>query len=67
MGHFLAAYMVVIFQTDGGQWSVIPKVTATCVGNAKYFGGGMHITPTADPFDGRLEVKAFDEEGEMCY
>lgn len=35
---------------------MVPKVTATCIGNAKYFGGGMKITPTADPFNGRLEV-----------
>lgn len=41
---------------DGSQWTVVPKVTATCIGNAKYFGGGMKITPTADPFNGRLEV-----------
>lgn len=44
------------FQTDGGQWTVIPQVTAACVGNSTYFGGGMKITPTADPFNGRLEV-----------
>jgi len=46
-----------LFQTDGGQWTLVPKVTATCVGNAEYFGGGMKITPTADPFNGRLEVR----------
>uniref|UniRef100_A0A7I4DQB4 DAGKc domain-containing protein n=2 Tax=Physcomitrium patens TaxID=3218 RepID=A0A7I4DQB4_PHYPA len=41
---------------NGGPWTVVPKVTAACVGNAKYFGGGMKIAPTADPFDGSLEV-----------
>ncbi|KAG0619796.1 hypothetical protein M758_4G165900 [Ceratodon purpureus] len=43
-------------RTAGGEWTVVPKVTATCVGNAKYFGGGMKITPSADPFNGGLEV-----------
>lgn len=28
-----------------------------CIGNAAYFGGGMKITPTADPFNGKLEVR----------
>ncbi|KAG0592207.1 hypothetical protein M758_1G189100 [Ceratodon purpureus] len=41
---------------DGSQWTVIPQVTAACIGNSKYFGGGMKITPTADPFNGRLEM-----------
>lgn len=27
-----------------------------CIGKAKYFGDGMKITPTADPFSGDLEV-----------
>jgi len=31
-------------------------VTALCIGNAKYFGGGMKITSTADPFTDNLEV-----------
>jgi len=43
-------------RTDGSQWSTLPKVTAMCIGNAAYFGGGMKITPTADPFNGKLEV-----------
>lgn len=43
-------------RADGGQWSKSPEVTAICIGNSKYFGGGMKITPTADPFNGRLEV-----------
>lgn len=30
-----------------------------CIGNAKYFGGGMKITPTADPTNGHLEVNYF--------
>lgn len=39
-----------------GEWVKCPQVTAVCVGNAKYFGGGMKITPNADPFTGNLEV-----------
>jgi len=31
-------------------------VTALCIGNAKYFGGGMKITPNADPSSGNFEV-----------
>ncbi|URD83139.1 DAGKc [Musa troglodytarum] len=41
---------------NGGDWEVFHKVTAICIGNAKYFGGGMKITPTADPSNGKLEV-----------
>uniref|UniRef100_A0A0E0K859 G-patch domain-containing protein n=1 Tax=Oryza punctata TaxID=4537 RepID=A0A0E0K859_ORYPU len=43
-------------KVNGGEWRTIRKVTALCIGNAKYFGGGMKITPTADPFGGDLEV-----------
>lgn len=35
---------------------MIPKATAIAIGNGRYFGGGMKITPTADPFSGTLEV-----------
>uniref|UniRef100_A0A804L3L1 DAGKc domain-containing protein n=1 Tax=Musa acuminata subsp. malaccensis TaxID=214687 RepID=A0A804L3L1_MUSAM len=41
---------------NGGDWEVFHKVTAICIGNGKYFGGGMKITPTADPSNGKLEV-----------
>lgn len=41
---------------DKEDWINLPKVTALCIGNAKYFGGGMKITPTADPWSGKLEV-----------
>jgi len=44
-------------QFNEGEWVKCPQVTAVCVGNAKYFGGGMKITPNADPFTGNLEVK----------
>ncbi|KAJ7570612.1 hypothetical protein O6H91_01G128200 [Diphasiastrum complanatum] len=41
---------------DDGEWQLFPKVTTMAVGNAKYYGGGMKITPTADPFSNDLEV-----------
>lgn len=44
-------------QFNEGEWDTYPQVTALCIGNAKYFGGGMKITPNADPFSGNLEVK----------
>lgn len=43
-------------KVNGGEWRTVHNVTALCIGNAKYFGGGMKITPTADPFSGNLEV-----------
>lgn len=43
-------------RVDGGKWETWSEVTAICVGNSKYFGGGMKITPTADPSSGDLEV-----------
>ncbi|GER57423.1 diacylglycerol kinase family protein [Striga asiatica] len=41
---------------DDGEWETYPKVTALCIGNAKYFGGGMKITPNAHPCSGNFEV-----------
>lgn len=41
---------------NGGEWEVFPQVTALCIGNAKFFGGGMKITPTADPCSGNFQV-----------
>jgi diacylglycerol kinase family enzyme len=43
-------------RVNGGEWEIYPQVTALCVGNAKYFGGGMKITPNAIPGNGNLEV-----------
>uniref|UniRef100_A0A1J3HDP2 Sphingoid long-chain bases kinase 2, mitochondrial n=2 Tax=Noccaea caerulescens TaxID=107243 RepID=A0A1J3HDP2_NOCCA len=43
-------------RVNGGEWEMYPQVTALCVGNAKYFGGGMKITPNALPGNGNLEV-----------
>lgn len=41
---------------NGGDWKEVPQVTAMAVGKAKYFGGGMKITPTADPSSGDFEI-----------
>ncbi|KAF5464345.1 hypothetical protein F2P56_014427 [Juglans regia] len=43
-------------RVNEGEWEVCSQVTALCIGNAKYFGGGMKITPNADPCSGSLEV-----------
>lgn len=39
-----------------GEWERYSQVTALCIGNAKFFGGGMKITPNADPRNGTFEV-----------
>ncbi|VFR03691.1 unnamed protein product [Cuscuta campestris] len=46
-------------KVDDGEWEVYPQVTALCIGNAKYFGGGMKITPNASPTSGNFEVVTF--------
>ncbi|CAL0315025.1 unnamed protein product [Lupinus luteus] len=38
-----------------GEWETCPQVMALCIGNAKYFGSGMKITPNVDPRSGKLE------------
>ncbi|XP_073025889.1 sphingoid long-chain bases kinase 2, mitochondrial isoform X1 [Primulina eburnea] len=43
-------------KVDDGDWEVFSQVTALCIGNAKYFGGGMKISPNADPSSGDFEV-----------
>nr|XP_009776274.1 PREDICTED: sphingoid long-chain bases kinase 2, mitochondrial isoform X2 [Nicotiana sylvestris] len=43
-------------KVDEGEWEVCSQVTALCIGNAKYFGGGMEITPNANPSSGDYEV-----------
>ncbi|KAI4355137.1 hypothetical protein L6164_003937 [Bauhinia variegata] len=43
-------------KVNEGGWETYSQVTALCIGNAKYFGGGMKITPNADPRSGELEV-----------
>lgn len=44
------------FRIDDGEWKRCPQGTALCIGNAKYFGGGMKITPSAEPSSGTFEV-----------
>ncbi|KAL0347785.1 UNVERIFIED_CONTAM: Sphingoid long-chain bases kinase, mitochondrial [Sesamum calycinum] len=41
---------------DDGDWEVYSQVTALCIGNAKYFGGGMKISPNAHPTSRNFEV-----------
>ncbi|MED6135737.1 Sphingoid long-chain bases kinase 2, mitochondrial [Stylosanthes scabra] len=43
-------------KVNEGEWEFCPQVTALCVGNAKFFGGGMKIAPNADPRSGSLSV-----------
>lgn len=43
-------------KVNDGEWETYPQVTALCIGNAKFFGGGMKITPNADPSSGNFEV-----------
>ncbi|KAK3194733.1 hypothetical protein Dsin_026043 [Dipteronia sinensis] len=43
-------------KVNEGEWEEFSQVTALCIGNAKYFGGGMKITPNADPRSGNFEV-----------
>ncbi|KAK9202286.1 hypothetical protein WN944_017496 [Citrus x changshan-huyou] len=43
-------------KVNEGEWEEYSQVTALCIGNAKYFGGGMKITPNADPRNGYFEV-----------
>lgn len=46
-------------KVNDGDWEMYPQVTALCIGNAKFFGGGMKIAPNADPFSGNFEVTNF--------
>lgn len=43
-------------RVNGGDWETLSSVTSICVGNSKYFGGGMKIAPSADPRSGDLEA-----------
>ncbi|KAI5081549.1 hypothetical protein GOP47_0001292, partial [Adiantum capillus-veneris] len=43
-------------RVDDGEWKQASQVTALAIGNAKYFGGGMKITPRADPSSRDLEM-----------
>ncbi|KAH7513078.1 hypothetical protein FEM48_Zijuj12G0158300 [Ziziphus jujuba var. spinosa] len=43
-------------KVNGSEWEEYSQVTALCIGNGKYFGGGMKIVPNADPCSGNLKV-----------
>ncbi|KAK6918332.1 Diacylglycerol kinase, catalytic domain [Dillenia turbinata] len=43
-------------KVDEAEWESCSQVTALCIGNAKYFGGGMKITPNGDLHSGNFEV-----------
>ncbi|KAL2536435.1 Sphingoid long-chain bases kinase 2 [Forsythia ovata] len=43
-------------KVDDGDWEAYSQVTALCIGNAKFFGGGMKITPNAHPSSRDFEV-----------
>ncbi|KAJ0479041.1 putative NAD kinase/diacylglycerol kinase-like domain superfamily [Helianthus annuus] len=45
-----------MLSVNDGEWELYPKVTALCIGNAQFFGGGMRITPNAHPSNGNFEV-----------
>jgi YegS/Rv2252/BmrU family lipid kinase len=49
---------------DGGRESQM-TVTNFCVANARYFGGGMKIAPTAKLDDGRFDVIAIGDMGAL--
>ncbi|XP_057741832.1 sphingoid long-chain bases kinase 2, mitochondrial-like [Arachis stenosperma] len=53
MSHYNQDFRI---KVNEGEWEFCPQVTALCVGNAKFFGGGMKITPNADPRSGNLSV-----------
>ncbi len=40
---------------DGGPDQEL-RLVVLAVANCRYFGGGMHVAPAADPFDGALDV-----------
>eukprot|EP00898_Chlorokybus_atmophyticus_P008860 jgi/Chlat1/8976/Chrsp94S08272 len=52
---------------DDGPWQELPALTAMAIGNGKFFGGGMKITPNADPSDGSLEVVTFQDYGLVSF
>jgi YegS/Rv2252/BmrU family lipid kinase len=49
-------------KVDGNLWFEGPSMTVA-LGNGRYFGGGMMITPDADPSDGKLSVVSLGDLG----
>lgn len=47
-------------RVDGEPWLVGP-ILNVAVANGQYFGGGMHIAPTADPSDGVFDIVALGD------
>jgi diacylglycerol kinase (ATP) len=45
---------------DGAPWLDSPIVNVM-IANGRYFGGGMHIAPHADPADGRFDIVAIGD------
>lgn len=52
---------VVMRVDDGPELKLVVNTAAVC--NGRYFGGGMHVAPMADPGDGRLEVIVMHDMG----
>ncbi|WAS93740.1 diacylglycerol/lipid kinase family protein [Nannocystis punicea] len=52
---------VVMRVDDGPELKLVVNTAAVC--NGRYFGGGMHVAPMADPSDGRLEVIVMHDMG----
>ncbi|XP_078437854.1 diacylglycerol kinase family protein [Wolffia australiana] len=46
-------------KVDDDDWEILEKTTTICIGNAKYYGGGIKITPNASPMSGDLQVVIF--------
>ncbi|MEZ4371619.1 MAG: diacylglycerol kinase family lipid kinase [Polyangiaceae bacterium] len=47
-------------RVDGEPWLVGP-ILNVAVANGQYFGGGMHIAPSADPSDGLFDIVALGD------
>jgi diacylglycerol kinase (ATP) len=52
---------VVLKVDDGPELALVVNTAAVC--NGRYFGGGMHVAPMADPGDGRFEVIVMHDMG----
>lgn len=49
---------------DGTEWLTSP-ILNVAVANGRYFGGGMHIAPEADPTDGLFELVAITDRTKL--